>query len=63
MVVTLAQTHFTIPTERLRFARHTIERAARLLNDEPTPDREAVLARLEAEYREMLAAHESPAAP
>lgn len=61
MVATLKHT-YPAPTERLRFARHTIERAARLLVDEP--DRCAALrARLEVEYREMLAAHESPAAP
>jgi hypothetical protein len=62
MMVTLAHSHPAAPTDRLRFARHTIERAARLLDDEPVR-RAALRARLEVEYREMLAAHESPAAP
>lgn len=62
MVITLAHTHRDAPTERLHFARHTIERAARLLLDEPARCA-ALRARLEVEYREMLAAHESPAAP
>ena len=61
MVVTLAHTHPAAPTDRLRFARHTIERAARLVEE---PDRSAALrARLEGEYREMAAVHDSPAAP
>jgi hypothetical protein len=62
MTVTLVHTHPTAPTERLRFARHTIERAARLIIDEPARCA-ALRARLEVEYRAMLAAHESPAAP
>ena len=62
MVITLEGSHRTAPTERLRFARHTIGRAERLLVGEPARCA-ALRARLEVEYREMLAAHESPAAP
>jgi hypothetical protein len=62
MVITLEGSHRTAPTERLRFARHTIERATRLLLEDPARCA-ALRARLEIEYREMLAAHESPAAP
>ena len=48
------------PTERHRFARHAIDRAQRFLANDP--DRCAtVLARLEAEYREMCASPEPPA--
>jgi hypothetical protein len=61
-LVTLQTTYPDAPTERLRFARHTIERTLRLLDDD-SAQRAAVCARLEAQYREMAAAPESPAAP
>jgi hypothetical protein len=63
VTITLVDTYPAAPTDRLRFARHTIERAERFLREEPAPRQEAVRARLEAEYREMAAVHDSPAAP
>lgn len=61
MALTLATTYHAVPTDRLRFARHTIERATRLLLDDPTR-LEDVSARLEAEYCAMAAA-EAPEMP
>lgn len=61
-IVALRTTYPDAPTERLRFARHTIERTLRLLGDD-SAQRAAVRARLEAQYREMVAAPESPATP
>jgi hypothetical protein len=49
-----------VPTARLQFARHMIERASRQFGDDPARDA-AVLARLEAEYAAMAAAPASPA--
>lgn len=61
ITVSLSVSYPGMPTERLLFARHMIERTSRLLDDSP---RSAFTrARLEAEYREMAAAPESPAAP
>jgi hypothetical protein len=51
----------TAPTERHRFARHVIERAKRLLDTEPE-QLAAVTARLEADYRAMLAPPKAPRA-
>lgn len=58
---TLSVTYHQVPTERLRFARHMMERASRQF----TTDEQAktVMARLEAEYCAMAAAPPSPAAP
>lgn len=47
------------PTDRHRFARHAIQRAKRLLVDDPTHSA-AVVARLEAEYRAMLGSPDAP---
>lgn len=46
------------PTERLRLARHVIERTSRQF--ETAAQGRAVMARLEAEYQRMAAAPESP---
>jgi hypothetical protein len=62
VATTLEMTYYTVPTQRLRLARHTIDRAKRVFEDDPARFA-AVSARLEAEYREMAAAHDSPAAP
>lgn len=48
-----------IPSERLRFARHVIDRVGRLLNEDPSRLVE-VTARLEAEYRAMAAEGSAP---
>jgi hypothetical protein len=60
--VSLTVSYPDVPTERLRFARHMIERASRQFGADPDRDA-AVLARLEAEYAAMVAASESPSAP
>ncbi|VTR91336.1 unnamed protein product [Gemmata massiliana] len=49
---TLETMHPTLRDPRLLYARHTINRVERLMVDDPA-QREAVLARLEAEYREL----------
>jgi len=61
VATSLSVTYPNAPTDRLLFARHMIERTSRQLDDSAASA--AVLARLEAEYREMAAAPESPAAP
>jgi hypothetical protein len=62
MPVALGCRYADVPAGRLRFARHTIDRATRFLDDDP--DRRAVvLARLEAEYRAMCASPEPPDGP
>ena len=60
-VVMFESLYPTVPTERLRFARHVIERTKRFLTN--PAQFEAVTARLEAEYRAMAAEHDSPPAP
>ncbi len=51
-----------VPPGRLRYARHAIDRALRLVEDDPTRTEE-VRARLEAEFCVLTAAPESPAVP
>ena len=62
VLVSLESLYPGAPTERLRFARHVIDRATR---DMPAdaPRCAEVRARLEAEYRAMAAEHDSPPAP
>lgn len=62
MRTVLVMFHPAVPTERHLFARHGIDRVATLLDEDPGR-RAAVVARLEAEYRAMGAAPESPPAP
>ena len=47
------------PTQRHRFARHTIERVKMVLQHDPHR-RGAVIARLEMEYKQIDASPESP---
>lgn len=58
---TLLITYYHVPTERLRFAKHMVERTSRLF--ETDEQSATVLNRLESEYCAMLAAHETAAAP
>jgi hypothetical protein len=60
--ITLASIHTGAPTERHVFARHAIDRVRALLVADPAQS-DAVVARLEVEYRVMCAAPESPRAP
>lgn len=50
------------PTRRHRYARHTIDRALRFV-DHDTPQRQSVLARLNAEYATFDASPPAPAEP
>lgn len=58
---TLLVTYYHVPTERLRFARHMIERTSRLFETDEQAD--AVLHRLESEYCAMIATHQTATAP
>lgn len=62
MRIVLEAMHRDAHTERHVFARHAIHRVRAVLVDEPAR-RDAAVARLEAEYRAMCAAPESPRAP
>jgi hypothetical protein len=59
MRMVLEHVHDTVPTERLRFARHAIDRVGIVLHDDPAR-LAAVRTRLEAEYRAMCPSPDAP---
>ncbi len=62
MGIVLELLHQNAPTVRHVFARHAIDRVHSILVEDPA-QRDAVVARLEVEYRAMCAAPESPRTP